>query len=769
MSSLTHSLDLTKSLLCITENDSRYCQNLTIQTGLINLLSQRDSPASAEPHTTTPEPGFLVGSESKVFAYKWPTGPFLHGLQLVCLDANVKRCSNEDCLATKKKAKNAPACNWASFREWALTILACRLTPCKTRGDTSTAITMALKFADFALQSRKEPLTELESEVYEVLSWLAQVDQVQDFDIRRNIPDDAVFDALGKARSLGICENRLWNLSVATGYEKDIPILLREATNGKLNKIRDGSFRHLHHDSCPAEFCFFSDQDSTNVEQLHKCLSKRCGLLQFPLHEAGGNSCSRTWWLGDHSTRPHPRASAVPYVAISHVWSDGTGAGVQKEGFVNRCLFRYFKEAVRELGYEAIWWDTISIPREPAARRKAIRRMNHNFRSAKCTLVHDQYLVDFPWAEDGTPCLALLLSPWFTRAWTALELALSHDVWVIFRDPCNKNRRVIKNLRTEILATDRISCSRSHLIASDVIDNVWRQKFDSISSILSVLKTRSTSKARDKLIIAALLAGVLSTPQARNSMTAANMPAELTKAILRGLGTIESRFLFHGHATITQKGGFSWCPFDFLHGTDVSWYKERYTDRQIDAFVDENGAVTGRFRYRVLEEGDVGSIYPMGSHTTVDYKISAALQKWENCLLVWRVEDHHPALLVKAVTAATMTLTDVTVSVIDSLYLGTVFTTLAPNKEGDRFMILVRLGQVEAEPDVSADHIVNSFFENRPRFEEFIKGLRNSREQNLSLRRVMLKWSNAFGGLSKTSETRTPAMERSGLVGERES
>ncbi|KAL4768083.1 hypothetical protein BDW60DRAFT_220035 [Aspergillus nidulans var. acristatus] len=72
------------------------------------------------------------------------------------------------------------------------------------------------------------------------------------------------------------------------------------------------------------------------------------------------------------------RAPAVPYVAISHVWSDGTGAGVQKEGFVNRCLFRYFKEAMREL--------------EPAARRKAIRRMNNDFRYAKCTLVHDQYL-----------------------------------------------------------------------------------------------------------------------------------------------------------------------------------------------------------------------------------------------------------------------------------------------------------------------------------------------------------------------------------------
>jgi hypothetical protein len=143
---------------------------------------------------------------------------------------------------------------------------------------------MALTFTNFALQSRKEPLTELESKVYEVLSWFAEVDQVQDFDVRRNISGNAVFEALGTARSLGIRENGLWNLSVATGYAKDISILLRQAGNEKLNKLHGRSFRHLHHDRCPEEFCFFNDQDSTSLEQLHKCLGKRYGLPQFPSH-----------------------------------------------------------------------------------------------------------------------------------------------------------------------------------------------------------------------------------------------------------------------------------------------------------------------------------------------------------------------------------------------------------------------------------------------------------------------------------------------------
>jgi hypothetical protein len=158
------------------------------------------------------------------------------------------------------------------------------------------------------------------------------------------------------------------------------------------------------------------------------------------------------------------------------------------------------------------------------------------------------------------------------------------------------------------------------LIAPDVINT----KFDSISSILSVLRTRSTSKARNKLIIAAPLGAVLSMPQARDNMTAANMPAEPTKAILRGLGAIESTFLFHGHATLAEKGCFSWCPLDFLHGADISWYKERNADRQLDALVDENSAVIKRFRYRVLEEVDMGN-QDICCNAEVE-KLSAALE-----------------------------------------------------------------------------------------------------------------------------------------------
>lgn len=107
------------------------------------------------------------------------------------------------------------------------------------------------------------------------------------------------------------------------------------------------------------------------------------------------------------------------YVAISHVWSDGTGA---EKGWVNPCMLEYFEQIAENAGCKALWWDSISIPTNPILRAEAIRDMHLNFQNAKVTVVHDLYVAKYPWSDDGSPCIALALSPWFTRGWTALEL-----------------------------------------------------------------------------------------------------------------------------------------------------------------------------------------------------------------------------------------------------------------------------------------------------------------------------------------------------------
>ena len=64
--------------------------------------------------------------------------------------------------------------------------------------------------------------------------------------------------------------------------------------------------------------------------------------------------------------------------------------------------------------------------------------------------------------------------------------------------------------------------------------------------------------------------------------------ALVVRDIVTGLVVIEESFLYHGHATMRQKGGWSWCPFSLL---DVQLRTN--TDEFQQIYVDEEGAVTG--------------------------------------------------------------------------------------------------------------------------------------------------------------------------------
>ncbi|KAK4495828.1 hypothetical protein PRZ48_013096 [Zasmidium cellare] len=144
-------------------------------------------------------------------------------------------------------------------------------------------------------------------------------------------------------------------------------------------------------------------------------------------------------------------------MAVSHVWSDGTGVGRKSPGTVNTCLFAFFAELAAQLDCTGIWWDTISLPTDQVARREAMSTMLWNYEYASVTVVHDEELTELEYKDDGSPAVALLLSPWFTRGWTAAELFASrgHPVKVLFKNPDPSGPPlVLKDLDTDILAFD---------------------------------------------------------------------------------------------------------------------------------------------------------------------------------------------------------------------------------------------------------------------------------------------------------------------------
>ncbi|RMJ03405.1 hypothetical protein CDV36_015060 [Fusarium kuroshium] len=614
-----------------------------------------------------------------------PEWPFLNRLASICAEAEVYPCTNGECEKNRKRLEGiVQHCEWKGFREWLIRAVSCQMSFAEVEryGQTFFHLTSAVvachrlvyeyktKAVGFGGEFiGKEGRVDSIGDIFAVLDMIYWAIVVESHTMHMStvleirwspefVPIKVLAAAVDKAASsasqLGICPSRLWNLALVTERrEADLPALVGLAA------CRPQELRHEKHEDCLAGYCRLTSVDSTKVEQLHKCegrtvpeIANRCSSVKLffdpmRLNDSMARQGGTVW-----SIQPpfEILPSGKPYVAISHVWSDGTGIGLGKVGEVNSCLFKYFTTLIGSIdhGCEGIWWDTISIPTELEARRKAIDEMHNNYRDAQYTLVHDEYLVNFAWAEDGSPCIALVLSAWLTRGWTALEFIMSGNVKVIFKEAGEGSKPIVKDMDKDILARDPSSCSRAHWIASQVLRRL-RKPITNVSELLSVLKPRTTSWQRDKMIIAALLAGV-------EGVSYKEKEADITRAILDKLYKIEFPSLLHGLDTVTETGAWSWCPpllYDMpavaasdLFGAGSEIHSDYHT-----CVIGRDGVIAGCYRFAPLTKEDVqkNRIYPTSSHPKIVMKVKAALQNWRSCMLMRDdPEDRGPCLLVKA-------------------------------------------------------------------------------------------------------------------------
>lgn len=348
-----------------------------------------------------------------------------------------------------------------------------------------------------------------------------------------------------------VCNNELTFQSGEGGSESKLFEFLAEFGS----KFED-ALTHEDHSACSFDFCEFSSRNFTAVKQYHEP-SRHEGDDQlkviekheiegacFPLQELFSDSKLSNavelrkltaWKLDGSAILEHPR----PYLAISHVWSDGTGVGTHSSGRVNECLYRYFQGIALRFRCEGIWWDTLCIPSERKIRSKALDTMGSNYEYAKLTLVHDRFLRKLNFETPRLALFAIIMSPWFTRGWTALELAKSRTVKVIFKDS-------IKDLDLDILAKEPEN-PMTLLIKifrdSPVLD---------IENLLLVLKARYTSWLKDRAAIAGLLTGVAIPNSDKDTFQ-----RDTYQSILKKVRRICHGHLFH--RSITMNGEFSWC------------------------------------------------------------------------------------------------------------------------------------------------------------------------------------------------------------------
>ncbi|KAJ5474418.1 hypothetical protein N7475_003984 [Penicillium sp. IBT 31633x] len=359
-----------------------------------------------------------------------------------------------------------------------------------------------------------------------------------------NLEGDEVLKAFQQAKELNLCPNRIWAVA-----GESLPKLLPKVNLAPVVKDKNGKNDKFYaHDECTSDFCEYSQRDFTAVQQRHECSDKKhCRQLQdmFPrdkLTEAAlaenGNSTTAWSLKGDSILGPRRQ-----YMAISHVWGDGTGTGAWKDGEVNECLYEFFRNIAQQFECEGIWWDTICIPRPKAARNKAIQKIQSSYEDARITLVHDCFLRSWTW-DPETACFAILMSPWFSRGWTALELAKSRKVKVMFKGPCGP---IIKDLDEDILT------KYEELLAKDgkpespreeASQIIWhlRKDIKTLNHLLTVLGQRHTSWPKDIATISALLVGVV--PKERQQDT--------YKSILREFGYLAPGHLFHNSTTMSK-------------------------------------------------------------------------------------------------------------------------------------------------------------------------------------------------------------------------
>ncbi|KAJ4995788.1 hypothetical protein K4K48_009597 [Colletotrichum sp. SAR 10_66] len=467
------------------------------------------------------------------------------------------------------------------------------------------------------------------------------------------------FDQLDKT---SFCKFRVWNfLEACDRKDADLPTIMNFL--GAMESLVDDEEQKAH-ENCTPKFCQQAVIDSTKTEQMHAPVGDHdCFKLEFDMDQidnAIDQGHSTAWLCGEENISGNKVQLAHPdddYVAISHVWSDGTGVGVspKKEEdsdssarMVNSCLWEFWEDKVNKVwegeDRKAIWWDAVSVPEGNEQYAKALKSLHKNYANAKCTIVHDRELTRTEFKNDGSPCVALVLSNWFSRGWTALELQMSKQVKVLFR----KDGEIVPyDLDKDILEFSPSTTSPAHWLATSWIKRL-REPVNDIGDIIHTLNSRSTSRPRDKTRIAALLADV---PDCDFS----GQEGGITRDILAYLGKVPSLCLFHGEATMKNSGPWSWCPstiFNMPAATPIDVESRTMSDFLSLLDVTEDGAISGQWRCRELKEDDDKTVHLFGRDPSSRVKVRLALQKSQiqRCLLLRpmaSLQQGEPALLVK--------------------------------------------------------------------------------------------------------------------------
>ena len=336
-----------------------------------------------------------------------------------------------------------------------------------------------------------------------------------------------------------------------------------------------------NHSECSTTKCRAFNMVTSNYRTQHTIDCKNCSdvaiireELAFTLRQAlVPRVCLRTSGKGDASKPTVTIEDSGPYIAISHVWSDGLGNTVANA--LPSCQLLRLRRLALGVSVKfcddvpAIWIDTLLVPVEKGReKRMALSQLYNYYQRADNILVLDSDLLKASRECSEEELLTrIYFSTWMRRLWTLEEGILSRDKLVFqFRDGPVPMNSLIESVKTSSNLTRINSQLKSNLLKGlPDIANLYRRPAESNPIIVELLRTlqyRSTTKAIDEPLCIAHILGL----DASRLVVIEEVDIRM-RELLRIFAEEETRFpmgFLFTHEPKLQLDGFRWAPISFM-------------------------------------------------------------------------------------------------------------------------------------------------------------------------------------------------------------
>lgn len=284
-------------------------------------------------------------------------------------------------------------------------------------------------------------------------------------------------------------------------------------------------------------------------------------------------ACIRTTGKGDALEPTVTIEDSGPYIAISHVWSDGLGNTIANA--LPSCQLLRLRRLALGVSVKfrddvpAIWIDTLLVPVEKGKeKRMALSQLYNYYQRADNVLVLDSDLLQASRKCSEEEMLTRIsFSTWMRRLWTLEEGVLRRDKLVFqFRDGPVPMNSLTGSVETSSNLT-RINFQLKNNLLQGLPDfaSLGRQPAEStpiIAKLLRILQYRLTTKAIDEPLCIAHILGLDASRLVVIDEVDIRM-RELLRIFAETKTLFPMEFLFT-HEPKLQLDGFRWAPISFM-------------------------------------------------------------------------------------------------------------------------------------------------------------------------------------------------------------